>query len=366
MSQKSTSEKKKDNEIEKAKTDRLTPKDYLNKVLAGTATGIVVGLIPNAILGEIFKALRGSYPIFGDLYNIVNVMQFIVPVMVGVLIALQFKFNPMQSIIVGAAAFLGSGAYKVTEAGVQMVGIGDLINVMLVSFLAVYVIRLIGDRLGSLTVLLLPIIVGAGVGAIGLFMLPYVKQITVYIGDLINTFTTLQPLLMAILISVSFSILIISPISTVAIGIAIGVTGLGAGSAAIGVAACTAILVIGSRRVNQSGVTLAVLLGAMKMMMPNLVEHPRLAIPVVANAILGGIGAYMFNILGTPSSAGFGLVGLVGPIASVNAAAGAASAIVSAIVAFIVIPFVGGFIIDIVCRKVLHLYTYEIFKFIQS
>lgn len=37
-----------------SKKDKLTPKDYLNKVLAGTATGIVVGLIPNAILGSIF------------------------------------------------------------------------------------------------------------------------------------------------------------------------------------------------------------------------------------------------------------------------------------------------------------------------
>ena len=51
--------------------------------------------------------------------------------------------------------------------------------------------------------------------------------------------------------------LIISPFSTVAIGIAIGITGLGAGAAAIGITACTAVLVIGSRKVNESGTTLA-------------------------------------------------------------------------------------------------------------
>lgn len=33
----------------------LSPKIFLNKVLSGTAIGIVVGLIPNAILGELFK-----------------------------------------------------------------------------------------------------------------------------------------------------------------------------------------------------------------------------------------------------------------------------------------------------------------------
>ncbi|WP_315077387.1 PTS sugar transporter subunit IIC [uncultured Clostridium sp.] len=345
------------NKVEK---DKLTPKDYLNKVLAGTATGIVVGLIPNAILGSIFKGLIDVSPIFATLYNAVNIMQFIVPVIVGVLVGLQFNLNPMQSVIVGSAVFLGSGAYKVTEHGVQMVGIGDLINIMLVACIAVYVVRLIGNKLGSLTILLLPI-VGAGVGVIGILMLPYVRQITITIGNLINNFAVLQPFLMCILISISFSILIISPISTVAIGIAIGITGLGAGAAAIGVTACTAVLVIGSRKVNESGVTLSILLGAMKMMMPNLVTYPMIAVPIIANGILSGIGAYLFNILGTPNSAGFGLVGLVGPLAAINASTGS---IIGVLMAFVVIPFVGAFVIDWFCRKVIHLYDENIFKYI--
>ncbi|ACD24313.1 PTS sugar transporter subunit IIC [Clostridium botulinum] len=344
------------NKVEK---DKLTPKDYLNKVLAGTATGIVVGLIPNAILGSIFKGLIDVSPIFATLYNAVNIMQFIVPVIVGVLVGLQFNLNPMQSVIVGSAVFLGSGAYKVTEHGVQMVGIGDLINIMLVACIAVYVVRLIGNKLGSLTILLLPI-VGAGVGVVGILMLPYVKQITITIGNLINNFAVLQPFLMCILISISFSILIISPISTVAIGIAIGITGLGAGAAAIGVTACTAVLVIGSRKVNESGVTLSVLLGAMKMMMPNLVTYPIIAVPIIANGILSGIGAYLFNILGTPNSAGFGLVGLVGPLAAINNS----GSIIGVLMAFVVIPFVGAFVIDWFCRKVIHLYDENIFKYI--
>ncbi|NFH68461.1 PTS sugar transporter subunit IIC [Clostridium botulinum] len=338
---------------------KLTPKDYLNKILAGTATGIVVGLIPNAILGSIFKGLMDVSPIFVTLYNAVNIMQFIVPVMVGVLVGLQFNLNAMQSVVIGAAVFLGSGAYKVTEHGVQMVGIGDLINIMLVAYIAVYIVRLIGNKLGSLTILLLPI-VGAGVGVIGILMLPYVKQITITIGNVINNFAVLQPFLMCILISISFSILIISPISTVAIGIAIGITGLGAGAAAIGVAACTAVLVIGSRKVNESGVTLSVLLGAMKMMMPNLVTYPIIAVPIIANGILSGIGAYLFNILGTPNSAGFGLVGLVGPLAAIDAG----GSMFGVVMAFVVIPFVGAFVIDWFCRKVLHLYDENIFKYI--
>ncbi|SIN84701.1 hypothetical protein SAMN05878443_0108 [Carnobacterium alterfunditum] len=339
---------------------KYTGKDYLNKVLGGTATGIVIGLIANAILGSIFKALIPYGSIFVLLATVASTMQFITPAIIGVLVALQFKMNGMESVIIGAATFLGSGAYKVTETGIQLVGIGDLINVMLVSAIAVFVTRSMQGRLGSLTLILMPIIVGVGVGTIGLLMLPYVGMVTSLVGQLINSFTTLQPLLMAVLISVAFSILIISPISTVAIGIAIGVSGLGAGAAAVGVTACTAILVIGSIRVNQTGTTLAILLGAMKMMIPNLIKYPKIMIPVTLNAIVSGIGVYVLTIQGIPQTAGFGIVGLVGPIQAFNMG----TSLLSVVIAYFVIPFGAGYIIDMVCSKFLHIYDDEIFKFI--
>lgn len=37
----------------------ITPKDFIFRVLSGVAIGIVAGLVPNAILGEIFKILYG-------------------------------------------------------------------------------------------------------------------------------------------------------------------------------------------------------------------------------------------------------------------------------------------------------------------
>ena len=343
-----------------AEVERYTFKDYLNKVLAGTASGIVIGLIANAILGGIFKALIPYGTIFATLALIVSTMQFLTPALVGVLVGMQFKLKPMESVIIGAATFLGSGAYVATDAGIMLVGIGDLVNVMLMAGLAVFVTRLLDGKLGSLTLILLPILVGAGVGTVGLLTLPYVSLVTSTIGNIINSFTQLQPLVMAVLISVAFSILIISPISTVAIGIAIGISGLGAGAAAIGVTACTAVLVIGSRKVNQSGTTLAILLGAMKMMMPNLVKYPRILVPIITNAILSGIGAYLINIQGLPQTAGFGIVGLVGPIQAVEMG----TSLLMVIVAYFVIPFVGALLIDLLFNKVLKIYEHEIFKFV--
>ena len=55
------------------------------------------------------------------------------------------------------------------------------------------------------------------------------------------------------------------------------------------------------------------------MMMPNLVKHiPQIVIPVIANAVLSAFGAYILNTQGVPETAGFGIVGLVGPIQAAN------------------------------------------------
>ena len=40
--------------------ERISVTGFINKVLAGVAMGIVVGLIPNAILGELFKFLSNT------------------------------------------------------------------------------------------------------------------------------------------------------------------------------------------------------------------------------------------------------------------------------------------------------------------
>lgn len=43
------------------------PKDFIFRVLSGVAIGIVAGLVPNAILGEIFKYFMQYHPIFKTL-----------------------------------------------------------------------------------------------------------------------------------------------------------------------------------------------------------------------------------------------------------------------------------------------------------
>lgn len=345
----------------------VSVKDFVNKVLAGVAMGIVVGLIPNAILGELFKFLSQYHDIFTTLNSVVVGIQFTVPVIVGVLIAMQFQMNPLQTVIVGTASFVGSGSASFLENKWILTGIGDLINTMITAAIAVLIIMLIKDRLKSLTIILLPIIAGGIAGFIGIVLLPYVQLLTTAIGHGINIFTGLQPLVMYILIAIAFSILIVSPISTVAISMAIGLTGLAAGAANIGIAAAACMLVIGTLRVNNSGVPIAVFLGAMKMMMPNLLRHPIISVPIGLTAVVTAITANFFGIQGTKESAGFGFSGLVGPINAIKFMDGSVGInILILIFVYFVVPFITAFIVHNLCTKVFKLYDPSVFKFLSE
>lgn len=347
-------------------TDKETFSSFMNKVLAGTAIAIVVALIPNAILATFLKPLLPNAAA-AEFLHIVQVFQFFTPIMAGFLIGQQFKFNPMQQLAVGGAAYIGSGAWAYTEVvqkGVatgtfQFRGIGDLINMMITASLAVLAVKYFGNKFGSLTIILLPIIIGTGVGYIGWKLLPYVSYVTTLIGQGINSFTTLQPILMSILIAVAFSLIIVSPISTVAIGLAIGLNGMAAGAASMGIASTAAVLVWATLKVNKSGVPIAIALGAMKMMMPNFLKHPIMAIPMVVTAAISSLTVPLFNLVGTPASSGFGLVGAVGPIASL---AGGSSVLII-ILAWIVVPFAVAFAAHKVSKDILKLYKEDIFVF---
>ena len=276
--------------------------------------GIVVGLIPNAIFGEIFKALAGVHDIFGILANITGAIQFTVPVLVGMFIALEFKLTPIETASVIGATFVASGSARLADGIWTLNGTGDLINIMLVAAIAVIIIKWYNNRLANLAIVVTPILGGVIPAFIGLFTLPYVGQITALLGSVIANFTTLQPLIMMVLIAVAFAIIIVTPLSTVAIAYAISIAGLGAGAANVGIVATLFTLAYGSSKVNNKGTTFALFFAGPKMMMPNYLQNLILTLPIAINAAVTGFVAFLLGTQGTTASAGFGITGLAGPI----------------------------------------------------
>lgn len=366
-------------------TASLTPKSFLHKVLNGTAIGVIVALLPNCIFAIIFSLDFFKNNTFFATWNVANVLfQATLSAVIGTLVALEFNFKGMKAALLAAIAFVSSGASsklagatellgylqkqkapaEITATANKMVtgfyttGTGDIINVMLICALSVLVLLWLEGKFESFNFVLLPI-VGSLLATVGLFTLPYVKMISSLIGQGIIYFTDLQPYLMSVLICVTFAILIVAPISTVAIGLAIGLNGLAAGASAMGVGTTCIVLVVHSFFVNKPGVTVAVALGSMKMMMTNVFEHPISYVPIIATSVVTGLLVPLFTITGTPASAGFGLVGLTGLFASVTGGLSMGLAIL----AWLVIPTVVAILFRLLFEKVLNLYTADIFKF---
>ncbi|HBM8033692.1 PTS transporter subunit IIC [Staphylococcus aureus] len=335
-------------------------KQFFSKILNSIGAGVVIALVPNALLGEVLKIFKSGNEILELTYQLVILIQSFMAFIIGVLAAHQFKFNGAGAAIVGTSAMIGSGAVVYSNNSFMLKGIGDIINTSLVVIIACLIYMVLQNKLGSFELIILPVLVPIVSGGIGLITLPYIRKITQAIGNVIHSFTDLNPLLMSILISVAFSLLMVTPISLVAISL----NGLGSGAANLGIVAACVTFLFGSLRVNSIGVNAVLLIGAAKMMIPVYLKNLIISIPLTINGIITGIIAYVLQVKGTPLSAGFGYTGLVGPINAFNRMSGDPTMnIILLALGYFVIPFVSAFIVHELCKKFIPIYSNDIYKF---
>lgn len=360
----------------------LKLKDFFFKVLSGSAQGILIGVLPSAVMKYILK-MFGTAQWALDLSAILTLFSSFIPLLIGVAIAMQFRMKALDVGVMAIAVGAASGSIKWAVApkgfvnpitGAPQVGnvyiaagAGDVINAIIVAAVAVLVIWLVSRYLagfGSVAIILSPIVIGGGVALFGRAIAPYVAYITTWVGDAVRLATDLQPLPMSIAIAMAFSFIIITPISTVGIALAITLSGLGAGAAGAGVVATTVILLINSWKVNKKGTTVAIFLGAMKGMMPSVFKKPVMILAFLVAAAITAIPVALFNVQGTPTSAGFGWIGMVSPLQSMFTFDAAEAKIVKHTINFVqflivwfIVPAIAGFVVDFLFTKILKLYS---------
>ena len=320
---------------------KISLKTGTMNILNGISMGVVVALIPSALVGQLMKALMGVMPhVASQVIDITNFAASLLPAMAGFCVGYLFKMNMVQMSSIAAATTIGSGVVKKVGTTYVVAGTGDVINVAVTIIFAVIIASIIGNKLKNYTILLMPVLVLVIAGGLGLLTLPYVKLVTSFIGAMIKTFTILQPVLMGI----SFAVLIVSPISSVGIATAIGISGISSGSANLGITAGAFTLAIMGSSVNSLGTILAHFIGTPKIQMGNMLERPKLFIPVIiSSGIMGALGA-IFKIQGTSMSAGFGFAGLIGPMTAYEQMSPGVSSIVLIMMLFVILPIILGLI----------------------
>lgn len=342
----------------------MNPRLFILNILNGVAIGTVIALIPGALLGEIVKALIPSFPSLVFLSTAFAMSNAMVGLLSGILIGQNFKFTPIQSMSLGLATLFGSGAVRAADGAITLVGTGDIINMGVTAAVGVFLIYLLGERLRSYSIIVIPPVVLAVAGGAGFLTLPYVAKITKIIGIGIEQLLTLQPVLLAVLLGMIFAILIVSPITSVGIAVAISLSGIGSGAGNLGITAAGFGLAIMGWTVNDRGTSLAHFIGSPKMQMPNVLKKPLIMVPILCSAAACGLLAAIFNIQGTPMSAGFGFSGLVGPINYLNLADGGWSMIniLIAILSFVIAPIGFGLLFKYVFTKLIPIVSPEDYR----
>ncbi len=291
-------------------------KDYITKALNGMALGLFASLIIGLILKQI-----GDYTGLTQLVSFGQAAQFMMGPAIGAAVAYSVGAPPLGIFASLVAGAIGAGTLAAGEGGVFTVKIGEPVGSFIAALLAAEFSKLISGKT-KVDIVLVPaatIIVG---GLVGIFISPIIAQLMKGLGALINRATELQPIPMGIIISALMGMILTLPISSAALAISLGLSGLAAGASTVGCATQMIGFAIASYRENGIGGFIAQGLGTSMLQVPNIIKNPMIWIPpTLASAILGPISTYIFAMENNSVGAGMGTSGLVGQFGTVAAMA---------------------------------------------
>ncbi len=192
---------------------------------------------------------------------------------------------------------------------------------------AAYIAVIFGAEFGKLIskstvidIIVTPIVTIVVGVTVALYVGPVIGNFMTWLGEIILWATELMPFLMGIIVSVVMGIVLTLPISSAALSIMLGLSGIAAGAAAAGCSAQMVGFAVASYRENKLNGLLSQGLGTSMLQMPNIMKNPRIWIPpTLASAITGPISTVVFKMENTPTGAGMGTSGLVGQFGALSA-----------------------------------------------
>ncbi|WP_204770012.1 PTS transporter subunit IIC [Leuconostoc rapi] len=317
-------------------------REFIVTVLNGTSLGIVITLIPSALVSQLLLLFAGN-PVAAKVAFMTTLIQSTLPLVAGFAVGQIFKLSPIDSGSIALAIFVSSGVVTQTKSGMIIGGTGVILNILLVAIIATALVKLTENLFGHLKMLLQPLVVLMIAGGIGLATLDPLRQVQMVIGMTVAYATDLTPIVLGAVLGGVFAFLIVSPLSSVGIAMAINLTGIGSGAANAGIVVASFTLAAMGAQVNPLGGTLAHFIGSPKIQMANMLTKPKLFIPTTIGAMIMGVVATLFGVKGTPASAGFGFSGLIGPLTAFTLSDGSVSAIFSILTTFVVLPVILAF-----------------------
>lgn len=320
-------------------------RNYLVKILNGMALGLFSSLLIGLIIRQI-----GSLFDIGFLVTFGNIAQKLMGPAIGAGVAYSVGAPPLgifASVVVGA---IGAGSISF-DGATAIINTGEPVGAFVSALIAAEFSKLISGKT-KVDIVLVPfsaILVG---GLVGTYIGPYMVMIMNFFGGIINRATELHPIPMGIIVSVVMGIVLTLPISSAALAISLGLSGLAAGASTVGCAANMIGFAVASFRENGIGGFIAQGIGTSMLQMPNIIKNPLIWIPaIVASAILGPISTRIFQMEGTPMGAGMGTSGLVGQFATIDAMGASPRTLILILLMHFILPGLISFIVSEWMRK---------------
>ena len=295
---------------------------FLRRVFIDGLSGMALGLFGTLIIGTILKQIGAYVP--GEIGTYLIIIGQVASVLtgagigVGVAVKLQQK-APLLVVGAAVAGFVGSYAGAILKSTLYSGGAINLASVgePLGAFVAAYVAIELGGLVSGKTpvdIIVTPVVSILTGSAAGIAVGPYVSSFMLWLGNLVNINVVEHPIVGGIIVSTLMGIFLTLPISSAAIGISMGLSGLAAGAATVGCCANMIGFAVISYRENKFGGLLAQGLGTSMLQMPNIVRKPLIWLPaILTSAILGPVST-LIGMISNPMGSGMGTAGLVGPI----------------------------------------------------
>ena len=283
------------------KSVSITAKAYFLDALGAMAFGLFASLL----IGTIFTTL-------GDKLNIPFLLE----------IAKYAKQATGAAIGVAIAYSLNAPSlvlFSATVCGIAGNALGGPVGA--------YVATVISTELGKIVsketkvdILVTPSVVIISGVLLAMFVGPGINAFMEAFGRFIENATELRPFIMGIVVSVSVGMALTLPISSAALCIAIGLSGIAAGAATAGCCAQMVGFAVMSFKENRWGGLVSQGIGTSMLQMPNIIKNPLIWIPpTLAATITGPIATCVFQLENVPIGAGMGTCGLVGPFGIITA-----------------------------------------------
>lgn len=296
----------------KRKNIEISLKRYGVDALGAMAQGLFCTLLVGTILNTLGSQLNIGFlttaivTIADKGYTIGGIASLMVGPAMAVAIGYALKAPPL---VLFSLIPIGYGSNLLGGAG------GPL-AVLVIAIIACEIGKVVAGetKVDILVTPILTILVGLGLSYL---IAPALGTAADAVGRFLRWATELQPFWMGILISVTVGIALTLPISSAAICMTLGLTGLAGGAAVAGCCAQMIGFAVMSFRENRWGGLVSQGIGTSMLQMGNIVKNPKIWIPpILTSAITGPIATCVFRLQmnGAAVNAGMGTCGFCGQI----------------------------------------------------